>query len=425
MMFTVNRRRRTSANRRYLAYLFAFLLIITMQTVYVKIYNTSWDVVLNAFLVLVSMVLVARDGRLIVEPLTAKVICVQAVIFTLIPVLQLLFLGSVNFQALFLVSALCIVLFSVCVIYIREIGIRFFLDDLASLIYVVTVISFVLYLFGQVLHIIHPSGSITIEWGGARVIDNYYFLLFVPQGESYHAFVNGRYSGIYTEPPMCAYMICVALIIMLFISEKKIKYGRIVLLCVAVFFTVSTTGWIVCTLCIGFHLLFLKPKTKLCSSIRMVFIPILIIAAIYTVISLYQRKQVSDVGSVSVRNDNFVSAIDNFFDSPLFGLGFKSDAIGVTQGNTSVISNVLQQGGFLFFVWYFLPIICSFILFVLRKKWRYVIATGLYMMLLYATVVTYTAFSIAMIAVFTVVLINENYESYKYIFGRQPERKIK
>lgn len=399
-------KRENSLYRQSLAYLFAFLLIITMQTVYVKLYNTPWELIANATLIVVAIILVAGEGRLYVDSMTIKVICVQAIIFTLIPVLQMLFLKSVNLPAMLMISALCIVLFSVVVIYIRKLGIKSFLDNLAYLIYLITVLSFPIYIFGQVLHVIRPSGSVVIEWGGVYAIDNYYFLLFVPQGASYHEFVAGRFCGIFAEAPMCAYMISVALIIMLFISDKKVRYSRIVFLCLAVIFTASTTGWIVCVLCIGFHFVFARTKTKLFSATRLILMPAMFVTAITIVFSLFHRKHLADVGSVSVRNDNFANAIRDFIDSPLFGLGFKSDTIGVTQGNTSVISNVIQQGGILFFVWYFAPIFLAVTILIANRKWKYLVAVGLYGMLLYATVVTYTAFSISLIAVFWVVVID-------------------
>lgn len=405
-MFFLNKKWETLSHSQCLSYVFAFLLVVTMQTVYIKIYNTSWELILNALLILVAVALVVGRESLAVDSITLKVICVQAIIFTTIPILQMLFLESVNYRAMLMISVLCIVLFSVVVVHIRQVGIKQFLDNLAYLIYLITVISFPVYILGQVLHIIRPSGSVIIEWGGVSTIDNYFYLLFVPQSASYHEFVNGRFSGIFAEPPMCAYMICVALIIMLFISEKKIRYRRIIFLCIAVFFTASTTGWIVCTLCIGFYLMFAQTKTKLFSATRLVLLPIVFIAAIAIAISLYQRKQLVDVGSVSVRDDNFINAIRNFIDSPLFGLGFKSDVSGLTQGNTSVISNVLQQGGILFGIWYFAPIFFTVVLFILNRKWKYLIAVGLYVILIYTTVVTYTAFSVSLIAVFWVEVIN-------------------
>ena len=391
---------RNSKSRKRLGKVFALLLVLTMQTVYIKLDGLHLDVVFNILLVLVGIWIIMGDGRVLVTRSLTLHLCAALGLFLTIPLCHILFLSvpNINFTALVMVSALCIILFSISVIYINEIGIRHFLQDIADVSFYIIAISFVMYLIGQVSHILKPIGTVSINWGGPQVINNYYWILFTAQGSSYHSFANGRFTSIFTEAPMCAFIICLTLLITLFISHKK-KSFRVIILSIAGYTTVSTMAWIIAILSISVFVLFQKPKSRLLRYLRYLPIIIVIIIIPTVIVTLYKLKMVSDVSSVSIRSANFSGALRDFIQSPIFGFGFKSDAIGVTGGNTSVFSNVLQQGGILFGIWYFVPMIIALILLIHHGKWSITSAFLLYTAMLYATVVTYTALSVSIVAV--------------------------
>lgn len=382
---------------------FAFLLVITMQTVYMKLYNSNLDLLLSVLLVFVGLLMIYKS-KIHINPRLFLWLGVSILLFIFLLICHIVFENSnINYSATFLIAVSCIVLFTICIVYFSggiKVVNRFFIN-IANAICFVTYITLFLYVFGQVLHIIKPtSTNVLISWGGVKTTTTYFYLLFTAQGSAYHSFSNGRFTGIYVEAPMCAFMLCVALIITLYVNQSKLNIFRTAIIGFGIYVTASTTGYIVALLALGGYIFLQKPKSKKLKLLKYVFCLAALSVIIYLIINIYQNKLVADVRSVAVRSSNMSEAIANFSKSPLYGYGFKSDTSGVTSGNTSVFSQVVQDGGILFLCWYFVPMVMSFIKFIKKKCWKWMFAEILYFILLYVTSVTYTSFSIAMVAVF-------------------------
>lgn len=375
-------------------------IVLTMQTIYVKMAGAPIGILFNACMLGLGCFLVYLKRKTHIPKSLVQKISISGLLFTNIPVLQILFLRkAINFSALLLIVILFVGFFSVCCICVYHLGIKRILDNVADVMFVITCIGLVLYFTGQVLHIVKPLGRVVYSWGGTHVASSWFFLLFNPQGSPYHAFRNGRYTSIFTEAPMCSFMLCATLITMLFISERKVSYLKIAVISVAIYCTVSTTGYIIALLAAGAYVLTSKSMNAV---FRWLFIVVCVPILGYFVIDIYQTKQAADVGSIADRNANFSTGISDFLNSPLFGQGFKSDAIGVAGFNTSVFSNVLQQGGILFFFWYFMPILLAVFIMLGKRQTKYLIATVLYLALIYVSAVTYTGFSILLVSIFLV-----------------------
>jgi hypothetical protein len=204
---------------------FAALTVVTMQTVYMKFQSSQISLSLSILLVMVVFMLVCKYGIRNVNQNLLFWLCASDTIFLLIPLCHMFFLPSysINYSALMLITVLFTVFFTLCVLYFSngEGVIRTFFDNVADTVVAITLISVFLYFIGQTLHIIHPTNSVTITWGGIREIDSYFYLLFTPQGLPYHSFQNGRFTGIFAEAPMNAFMLCLALVVTLLISKKK------------------------------------------------------------------------------------------------------------------------------------------------------------------------------------------------------------
>lgn len=386
---------------------FAALTVVTMQTVYMKFQPGQVSLILSVLLVMVVFMLVCKYGIHNVNQNLLFWVCANDAIFLLIPLCHMLFLpsDSINYSALMLITALFTVFFTLCVLYFSngEGVIRAFFDNVADTVVAITLISVCLYFVGQTLHIIHPTNSVTITWGGTREIDSYFYLLFTPQGEPYHSFQSGRFTGVFAEAPMNAFMLCLTLIVTLLISKKKINLFRIALLVLSIYVVASATGYIVAASTIGCYILLQRPKSKKIRLLKAFLSSVIGLFLLYTVYAIYRQKVATDVGSVGVRNMNLQNAMGSFLDSPIFGNGFKSDTIGITTGDTSVITQVLQQGGILFALWYFVPVVVTVLHFILDKNINFVSAILLYVLMLFVTTMTYTGLSVVVVAIFLVI----------------------
>lgn len=397
-------------------FLFALLLILTMQTIYVKLVGVRFDLLLNFLFVLVGVfsLWLNRENRVGKESI--MILATQVLLFLTIPLCHFIFLRhqGLNYSATILVVLQMLLSLTICTLHIFSIGVIPFLESLENAIFYLTCISFPLYIFGQVLRLIPPSNTVTYKWGGLRQTSSYFYLNFNAQGSAYHSFQNGRFTGIFTEAPMCAFVLCVGLIICLFIIRKKL-FLHTAVLSTAIYFTASTTGWIISILAFFCFFALHKEKNKYTRLLKYIVAFILMVLASRLTLYLFDLKQQSDITSVSIRNNNFLSAIEDFTNSPIFGFGFKSDAIGVTGGNTSAISVVLQQGGILFFIWYFAPIIISICQSVYYKQYNVLFALGLYTLLLFTTVVTYTSLSVAIIVCCVIFVIHNTIRKGKTV----------
>lgn len=340
---------RTSSTK-WLSRLFAMLLVVTMQTVYVKLHSSFIPYLLNGLLIAVGLLLLLENRTVRFPRALVEQLACWWLLFVVILVCHVTFLQGVgiNYRALSLITIMCTALFAIsaCCAYI--VGVKAFLEDIANAIYIIICASLIFYFIGQVLHVMGPTSQVTIDWGGTRHIDSYFYLLFTPQGGAgynYHSFANGRFTGIFVEAPMCAFMVCVALIVYLFISDKKPKPIRLAILLIALYATVSATGYVVVCLMMSLYFLLQVDLSRKQRLARMALSIVIIPLALICINSVLDMKYASDVGSTTIRDTNFASALADFASSPLFGLGFKSDTTGVTGGNTSVYSNVLQQGG--------------------------------------------------------------------------------
>lgn len=384
----------------FLRKIYAILLVLTMQTVYVKVSGSHLDLVFNCLLVGVGILYIILNNKYHYDFHLISYAIIYGCSFVLLPIFHILLLKQINYSAETVITFQYISVFIISVFIICADGIVILLSDIADAIFVTTIISLIFYFLGQNFHILKPIGNININWGGMQSIPNYFYLCFAAQGNSYHSFRNGRFTGIYTEAPMCAFMISFALIVYLLIKDCRYRLFRVIVLCIGVYCAASTTGWIISILTIVAYLFFWQPDSKYMLYLK--FLPIIIIslsAGIF-VWGLYISKLNADVASIDIRNNNFSSAIIDFKSSPFIGHGFKSDAIGITGGNTSVYSSVLQQGGIFFILWYMLPVIISIILLIKFRKWKICAAIALYLLMLYSTVVTYTSLSVALIACF-------------------------
>ncbi|EME8176023.1 hypothetical protein MCH45_002539, partial [Enterococcus faecium] len=95
---------------------------------------------------------------------------------------------------------------------------------------------------------------------------------------------------------------------------------------------------------------------------------------------------------------------------PLFGYGFKAEKAGILTGHTSVFSQVIQDGGLAFLLFYTIPFI-SFIRYSLKKKhFDNVFFVLCYLLLIFNTVITYTTISIAILAFLKAIELTEEGE---------------
>ena len=202
-----------------------------------------------------------------------------------------------------------------------------------------------------------------------------------------------RNSAIFSEAPMCSFMFTVALLGVLFLTEKPGKF-RTAILFLGVITTIATSGIVLSTAGIGIWYL-QKKGLKLSGSFLDMFVRIVIVPCLVIAIGVFAYSIVSsklDTHSGASRTSDFVNGFHAWADKPLLGYGFGSEPLKTRYGSygfSNSIIPVLTQGGIYLFLLYLLPLIHVFITNLLKQDLKRLVFYGLFFSAFVITIVPF------------------------------------
>lgn len=396
---------------RKLQFILSFLLILGCQSVYMKMTAYPWElaITLSCLLVLFFLVVIQlKKKKMILNKEGLKKFGFNCIILNILVfsifIYNLFFpYGNsslnISIRDNFMILGLIIVFFDLIYFYFSTYqNNRFhFIEDVKRIVFGINIISLFFYILGPTLNILSPTSTINVFWARSANIMSYFNIFFVPQPGSYSILAQGRNTGIFIEGPMYAYVIIVALLFEIFLTKNKKNY-RIVIGIIALFTTYSTTGFIVMAIGMLFYVINNLSRMKtVVKFLSIAVFPVLIVAS-YFFISRILNEKINMGNSANIRLSNFTSALNNWISRPIFGYGFKAEKFGNLSGHTSVFSQVVQDGGFVFLVFYIYPFFSFLNDTIEKRNFNNTFFVICYMLLILNTVVTYTTISIAMLA---------------------------
>ncbi len=235
------------------------------------------------------------------------------------------------------------------------------LQKLDRIICLIAIVSLFFWVFGSILGIVHPTGTVITDWTGMegvkRSVKTYYNLYFEPHSYSIFGVKIVKNSGIFTEGPMASFVFVTALLYELYLAENK-NIKTIALLCVAIVSTISTTGYLITI--IAFMISYLQTKRRgVFQTIKILILPIMLIVGIVAFSSVLETKLSSVSGSI--RMDDFSAGFKAWMDSPLWGNGignsnsfqqYMSSFRSFNLGFSNSLMNILAFGGIMLFLPY-------------------------------------------------------------------------
>lgn len=408
---------------RKLQFILSFLLVLGCQSVYTKMTTFPGDILITITLVLVLIFLIviqSEEMKMIFNKSILKFFLTNCMfmnsLIVLIFILNIFFpyrnMSQIgNIKESLMILGLLIVIFDLIYMYflLKKNNKYYFIKDIINGVFVINVISLFFYILGPTLKVLSPTKIVNIFWGGAQNIASFYNVFFVAQPGAYSLLSQGRNTGIFAEGPMYAFVIVIAILFELFLFEDKKRY-RLMIGLIALITTYSTTGLIVTAL--GMFFLILKNLKKETGGVNLpilAFTPIIFFFASFFIIKLLNEK-INMGNSDDIRINNFSNAVYSWGLRPLFGYGFKAEKAGILTGHTSVFSQIIQDGGLLFLLFYTIPFI-SFTKYSLKKKnFENVFFVLCYLLLIFNTVITYTTISIAILAFLTAIKLTDEGE---------------
>lgn len=273
------------------------------------------------------------------------------------------------------------------------------------------IISLILYVFGPFLNILPSNSSIFLSWGDERYVNSYYNFLYITQYFTLGGIRLVRNTGIFTEAPMYAFLLCTTLATNLFLQENKVKKIYTIILVITILTTFSTTG-IVC-MCIMLMIKFMmhNEETRYKRFIKILILPLIIFLGIG--ISMFFIKDKIEaskysMGSYSIRLDDFRVGIKVWKNSKLVGIGFENYDFakqyistlkrGTDIGGSSGVMHILAQGGTILLLLNIVPYLLLIKSYLKHKNINYIIISTLMLVLLMITAVQYTFITIYYLA---------------------------
>jgi len=240
-----------------------------------------------------------------------------------------------------------------------------FIERYINLTVLLAVISLFFWLLGSVLHIIKPSGKVVNDWGGGQSINSYFNLYFEPQAEWFHDLKLIRNSSIFTEAPMYAVVLLSAIIIYLFVFNRRYNW-KMAFLSLAVLSSLTTSGVLIVFI---IHILkFFKYSfiinlwlekrrwTLVISTLSLVLLGVLAY--------VFSRNKFGS-GSYNTRLDDYVAGFKAWRESVIFGheygemkpiIKHMSEFRKSNTGYSNSLMLILAQGGLFWASFYLLPI---------------------------------------------------------------------
>ncbi len=301
-------------------------------------------------------------------------------------------------------------------------NIKNLLKKIVNVVVIISLISLFFYIFGTILNLIPTTGTFKMTWGdfGKKdyTIGSYFNVHFNVQSINVLGMNLYRNTGIFTEGPMFALNLIIALAIQLFILKEK-KWLQTFIIVVTILTTISTAGILGCILCFVIYLVnnenIKKLIKKRINEKKTIVICILIIILIaLTTISLLRQKM--QTASYSTRLDDYKASILAWKDNIIFGNGiFNEQAIinymsenrGINTGISNSLATTLAGGGIylsLIYIYAYCAMIENY------KRSKDISILCFFIVMIFLSITTVFQYTIMMINImaFTIVIYHKN-----------------
>lgn len=226
-----------------------------------------------------------------------------------------------------------------------------FLRKVATIVTLISLISLIFWCFGTLLKMIHPSGRTDFWWGNLMSANSYFNIYYEPYWQRNVIFGIDAYRncGIFTEPPMFGYMLCIAYSVVRRDSQQ-FKHAKLMLiiLLTTIFTTISSTAILYVLIHEVTYIVMNNPDKLYKRILKFILSVVIVIVALFIFESMVSNKL--GTGSGRVRNDHMRVGLELFKSNMLTGVGFGNEDIFLQhevykQGISVGLPAVFGQGG--------------------------------------------------------------------------------
>lgn len=402
-----------------LQYLLMFIIILECNSIYSQVYG--YHLIIRAtmtgiaILSIIFLIILKKNQIKIHKPIIGFII--YDVLCSLI-----MFINTDSFSGKGIIVLVFFMFLPLLQIYLSNLTKTEFRDlfqKFVNIVVMLSIISLIFWILSAVFDIIKFTNIIKVVWGKPySLIDSYYNLHFYTQDVWW---ITGtplmRNTGIYTEGPMYALILIVALIFnnLLCFEKSKKNLIKTIILFITMLTTISVTG-VVCSIIIILYevvrfILSLKDV-----KIKKIIISVLIIFTIAMILAgtpLLSKKM--STGSAVHRNMDIQIGLNTFLENPLLGKGINHERpteYDYTNGygySNSIIP-VLTDGGIILGLMYIVPMVLMIIESIKSRKINYIVFLVIFIILLFTTLIQYRLIMQLMICISYYIATNKYFK---------------
>lgn len=220
-------------------------------------------------------------------------------------------------KRLLIIQFSMLVLINMIIIYCFNKKIKF-LIIFSNIIEGISIYTLVLYFLISILKVNIPSHVIGYS---NTPLTSYFDIYFTWQNVNWFNHYIPRNQSIFWEPGVYQIYLNFALIIEIFIKDKR-SYKILVILCISIITTFSTSGIIFALALFYFKLLLTKTNIKIIKFIKVLIIPIILVLIFNTSNYVLNQKKYYATDSYENRSSNIVVSYEMFKEKPIFGWGY-------------------------------------------------------------------------------------------------------
>ena len=353
----------------FLIWVYAAFVIFQGNTVYIFLTKSNQVVIILALAVLT--LIVGNSGKLKIQRRTKNAILFYLILD--IGIFSLINISTPSLLFLTLSFPLLLILFQ------NKENIMLFLKALSNLMFIIALVSLFLWIFTNIIGVVNASGVYSndvIPWGYNvyATVHNIYFYIenYIVQSNIFGVSVAN--TAIFTEGPMYAYLLIIALFYEMNFYKKPNKYKMLVIM-VTSFTVFSDNAYIGVFFCIAFYW-FLHHGNS--SSSRLIIAATVLVLGITVVSFVLYQKSIVKSTSFFIRLDDMFANLRAFLHHPLLGVGF-NNAKGldiyrkrsyiIDSSNSSGLLSIFAYGGITWGIWYIIPFIKSIVGIIQSKNY--------------------------------------------------------
>ena len=389
----------------FLEYVLAFLIIIECNSVYSQIYGIHLyirgSIVLLASFILLFFII--RKKSIKYKPLLKYIIYIYVCSFCML-------LNSTILSGKMLIFLVFLIFLPLLLVYIyncTNYELTNFLNKFINIIVVLCLISLFFWLFGAVLNLIETSNTLKVVWAKPySLVKSYYYIHFRTQDIWLASkFLVTRNTGIFTEGPMYAVVLMIALLFNngLYSNNKKRNILKTLIIVFTIITTISFTGIITVFIIMIpyiFHKYSIVNKLKNNKIVLMLVIFFLVLTISFGTV-LVSKKM--DTGSYKHRNTDLRIGFEKFFEDPIIGKGINHERKTETDykvgyGYSNSIIPVLTDGGIVLAFIYLFPLLMLIIKSIKYKNTKYILLILIYIVILFTTLIQYRIILMTLVA---------------------------